>query len=85
VRSTLKTYSLTDWSVSHPRLTIGLIVILTAVFAAFLPRMRTDTDPKNMLPASSHVRVFNDQVDGWFGLHKDVIVVGVFMAWRAPT
>lgn len=77
MRSTLKTYSLTDWSVSHPRLTIGLIVILTAVFAAFLPRMRTDTDPKNMLPASSHVRVFNDQVDGWFGLHKDVIVVGV--------
>lgn len=68
---------LPEWSTRHPRMTVALTVALTALFAAWLPRMRTDTDPKNMLPASSDVRVLNDQVDMWFGLHKDMIVVGI--------
>ena len=38
----------------------------------------TDTDPKNMLPITSPVRRYNDQVEGWFGLHPDVIVVGIW-------
>lgn len=69
--------NLPEWSTNHPRLTIAIVVILSAVFGAWLPRMRTDTDPKNMLPATSDVRVMNDQVDQWFGLHKDMIVVGI--------
>lgn len=68
---------LAEWSMSHPRLTIALAVVSTLLFSAWLPRMRTDTDPKNMLPATSDVRVMNDQVESWFGLHKDMIVVGV--------
>jgi hypothetical protein len=68
---------LPEWSTSHPRWTIALTVAVSVLFAMWLPRMRTDTDPKNMLPATSDVRVLNDQVDEWFGLHKDVIVVGV--------
>jgi hypothetical protein len=30
-----------------------------------------------MLPISSPVRQYNDQVEGWFGLHPDVIVLGI--------
>ena len=30
-----------------------------------------------MLPVTSAVRVFNDEVDRWFGLHKDVMVLGI--------
>ncbi len=41
------------------------------------PRMRTDTNPKNMLPATSDVRVWNDEVDKTFALYEDMIVVGI--------
>ena len=30
-----------------------------------------------MLPVTSPVRQYNDQVEEWFGLHADVIVVGI--------
>ena len=68
---------LPEWAVARPKLTIALAVALTAVFAAWLPGMRTDTDPKNMLPVTSDVRVFNRQVEEWFGLHEDMIAVGI--------
>jgi len=77
MRARLTPQWLPEWSTRHPRLTIAVTAFLTALFAAWLPRMRTDTDPKNMLPATSDVRVLNDQVDQWFGLHKDMIVVGI--------
>lgn len=73
----MKRQRLTEWSITHPRRTIWLTLGIAVVFGVWLPRMRTDTDPKNMLPATSDVRVFNDQVDQWFGLHKDTIVVGI--------
>jgi predicted RND superfamily exporter protein len=73
----VKRQRLTEWSITHPRGTIWLTLGIAVVFGVWLPRMRTDTDPKNMLPATSDVRVFNDQVDQWFGLHKDTIVVGI--------
>lgn len=73
----MKRQLLTEWSTAHPRRTIWLTLGIAMVFGVWLPRMRTDTDPKNMLPATSDVRVFNDRVDQWFGLHKDTIVVGI--------
>ena len=68
---------LPEWAVAWPKLTVALAIATTMVFAAWLPRMRTDTDPKNMLPVTSDVRVFNRQVEQWFGLHEDMIVVGI--------
>ncbi|OGG46603.1 MAG: hypothetical protein A3F84_00600 [Candidatus Handelsmanbacteria bacterium RIFCSPLOWO2_12_FULL_64_10] len=68
---------LTLFSVDHPRLVIGLTLVITLLFAAQLPRIKTDTDPKHMLPATSPVRVYNDQVERWFELHPDVIVLGI--------
>ncbi len=68
---------LPEWAVTRPKLTVTLAIALTAVFAAWLPGMRTDTDPKNMLPVTSDVRVFNRQVEAWFGLHEDMIAVGI--------
>ncbi len=73
----VKRQLLTEWSIQHPRRTIALVLVIAALFGIWLPKMRTDTDPKNMLPATSDVRVLNDQVDQWFGLHKDMIVVGI--------
>lgn len=66
------------WSLGHPRVVLALTLLLTLAFGSQLPRIRPDTDPKNMLPITSPVRQYNDQVEGWFGLHPDVIVVGIW-------
>jgi predicted RND superfamily exporter protein len=47
------------------------------LFMTQFPKMRTDTNPKNMLPATSDVRVWNDEVEKTFGLYEDMIAVGI--------
>ncbi|HJX73148.1 MAG TPA: MMPL family transporter, partial [Candidatus Deferrimicrobiaceae bacterium] len=64
-------------SATHPRFVLGVTLVLTVAFGLQFPKIRIDTDPKNMLPETSQVRRYNDQVEGWFGLHPDVIVVGI--------
>ncbi|MBI3989127.1 MAG: MMPL family transporter [candidate division NC10 bacterium] len=68
---------LTELSVRYPKAVILLTFLITIGFAIQFPKVRIDTDPKNMLPATSDVRVYNDQVEGWFGLHKDMMVLGI--------
>jgi predicted RND superfamily exporter protein len=66
-----------EFAVNHPKATLGVLVLVTGLFAAQFPKVRTDTDPKHMLPATSEVRVYNDQVETQFALHADVLVLGV--------
>lgn len=68
---------LTNISVERPKTVITVIIILTLLFLTQFPKIITDTDPKNMLPASSPVRVYNDQTESLFELHKDMIVLGI--------
>jgi hypothetical protein len=68
---------LTRFSVEKPRLVMTLILAVTLLFLTQIPRAKTDTDPKNMLPETSPVRVYNDVVEREFSLHKDVIVLGI--------
>jgi predicted RND superfamily exporter protein len=65
-------------SVEHPWWVITLTVLVTLVFAFQLPKIKIDTDPKHMLPITSPVRQYNDQVERDFALHADVIVLGIF-------
>ncbi len=69
---------MTRYSVEHPWAVIVLLILVTVGFATQFPKVKIDTDPKNMLPASSDVRVFNDQVDQWFSLYKDTVVLGIY-------
>ncbi|MBI5212364.1 MAG: MMPL family transporter, partial [Nitrospirae bacterium] len=73
----MKRFSLVEFSVRHPKLIVALAVIVTIAFITQFPKMKTDTNPKNMLPATSDVRVWNDEVDKTFALYEDMIVVGV--------
>ena len=68
---------LTQISVERPKSVIAVIIILTFFFLIQFPKIVTDTDPKNMLPASSPVRVYNDQMESLFALHKDMMAVGI--------
>ncbi|HWR81722.1 MAG TPA: MMPL family transporter [Candidatus Deferrimicrobium sp.] len=73
----MKRASLVEFSIKHPVLTVVTCVILTGVAASQLPKITIDTNPKNMLPETSTVRVFNDEVESTFSLYEDVIVVGI--------
>ena len=68
---------LVEFSLRRPKLVLLLAALLTLVFLSQFPKMRTDTNPKHMLPDTSDVRVWNDKVDKTFALYEDTIVVGV--------
>lgn len=73
----MKNFSLVEFSVERPKLVVALTIIITLIFMTQFPKVKLDTNPKNMLPATSDVRVWNDEVDKTFGLYEDMIVVGV--------
>ncbi len=73
----MKRFSLVEFSLEHPKLVVTLTIILSILFLTQFPKMKTDTNPKHMLPDTSDVRVWNDEVDRTFGLYEDMIVLGV--------
>ena len=70
-------FSLVEFSIRRPKLVVAATVVLTLLFLTQLPRIKTDTNPKHMLPETSDVRVWNNEVDKLFALYEDTIVVGV--------
>ena len=70
-------FSLVELSIRRPKWVLLLTGLVTLLFLTQFPKIRTDTNPKHMLPATSDVRVWNDEVDKTFGLYADTIVVGV--------
>src|SRR3989344_2178042 len=73
----MKRFNLTAFSVDHPWLVIAIVAIITLGFAIQFPKMKPDTNPKHMLPDTSDVRVWNDEVDKTFALYEDMIVLGI--------
>lgn len=73
----MQSRNLTQFSLARPRLVFTLVLLITLAFLAQLPKIQTDTNPKNMLPPTSEVRVWNDSVDRTFALYEDTIVVGI--------
>jgi hypothetical protein len=61
--------------VDFPRLTIGVILLLTLWAIIQLPKITTDTDPENMLEPDAPVRVSHEATKRTFGIHE-LIVVG---------
>jgi predicted RND superfamily exporter protein len=72
---------LVRFSVKRPKAVLATAMLITAGFAALLPGMTLDTNPKNTLAADAPVRVWNREVDRMFSLRESTIVVGI----RSPT
>jgi len=68
---------LVEFSVEHPRWVMVFTGLLSLAALTQFPKVRTDTNPKSMLPETSEVRVFNDEVERTFGLYEDTIVLGI--------
>lgn len=73
----MRKFSLVEFSVEHPKLVVILSIIITLAFMTQFPKMKPDTNPKHMLPDTSDVRVWNDEVDKTFALYEDMIVLGI--------
>ena len=66
-----------QFSIARPKTVIVAALLVTILFGSQLPKIRTDTDPKHMLPITSPVRQYNDQVEREFELHPDVLALGI--------
>jgi len=77
------------FSINHPKVITWLMTLITVVIIAmaalpnfypqelsFLPTLKVDTDPENMLSDDEPVRVYNKQMKKEFSL-SDIVVVGV--------
>jgi predicted RND superfamily exporter protein len=71
------TTRLTALGIEKPRFTLSICLLVALLFAAAFPLVQVDTNPKNMLPLTSDVRVWNTDVEQRFGLHEDTIVVAI--------
>ena len=67
---------LTEIVTRFPKTTIILFLIATIFFAMQFPKIKTDTDPENMLEQTQSDRVLYDKVKKEFGIH-DLLVVGI--------
>ncbi|MBF0319560.1 MAG: MMPL family transporter, partial [Nitrospirae bacterium] len=73
----MRKFSIVEFSVDHPKVVVAISVIITMLFMTQFTKIKTDTNPKNMLPATSDVRVWNDEVEKTFNLYEDTLVIGV--------
>ncbi len=67
---------LTDYPIRHYKLITAAMVVFTLALGAFIPLIRIDTDPENMLSEGEAVRVFHNQTKKRFSLN-DIVVVGI--------
>jgi len=65
-----------QFSTDRPKVVVAVAVVATLVLAAFIPRVKVDTDPENMLSEKEAVRVFHHEMKRAFTLH-DMVVLGV--------
>ncbi len=69
-------HTIVGFSIRHYRLIIAVMVVFTLVLAAFIPLIKVDTDPENMLSEKEAVRIFHNQTKEKFNLN-DIVVVGI--------
>ncbi|MCK6557252.1 MMPL family transporter [Candidatus Binatia bacterium] len=68
---------LLDVPLHWPRVTLVVMLVLTAVFGAFAARIRVDSSIENLLPSDDPARLYYDQVKTVFG-DEEIAVIGVF-------
>ena len=67
---------ITKFSMDKPWVTIGAILVITAVFLLQFPKISIDTDPENMLQVDQVDRAYYDEIKEEFDI-DDIIVVGI--------
>jgi len=68
--------SMVSISLDHPKAVFAVMIVATLVASAFIPLVKVDTDPENMLAEDEAVRVFHNRMKKEFSLY-DMVVLGV--------
>lgn len=66
----------TQYSIKHYKLITILMVLFTLGTASFIPLIKVDTDPENMLSKDEPARLFHNETKKKFDL-SDIVVVGI--------
>ena len=61
-------------SIDHPKHVFWAVGILALVALLFIPKIKIDTDPENMLPETNPARVMHESIQHQFGLNNMVVV-----------
>ena len=64
------------FSVTHYKTVTAIMILFTLICGAFIPRIKVDTDPENMLSPDETVRVFHNETKQRFDL-SDIVVLGI--------
>ena len=67
---------MTNYSIEHPKKVIRWMLGFMICCAAFVPFIKIDTDPENMLSKEEFVRVKHNELKAKFNMH-DMVVVGI--------
>ena len=67
---------LLNFAIAKPKVIYSLMLLVTLLSLAMLPRISIDTDPENMLSQDAPARIFHNQIKTDF-LMRDMIVVGL--------
>jgi len=65
-----------NFSVRHPWIIVGIVLVLTVLFARQFPKVKFDNDPENMLAEDEAIRVFHNAVKSKYSLY-DFVIVGI--------
>lgn len=68
--------ALTNFSIKHPWLVAGIILLVTVLLAMQFPKVEFDNDPENMLDEDEYIRVFHNRVKEKYSLY-DFVIVGI--------
>ncbi|AQQ71893.1 bifunctional preprotein translocase subunit SecD/SecF [Limihaloglobus sulfuriphilus] len=68
--------TITRWSVEHYKRITVMMILFTVITGDFIPLIKVDTDPENMLSKDEPVRVFHNKTKEKFDL-SDMVIVGV--------
>lgn len=68
--------NIVHFSINHYKSVTLVMVLFTLLCGAFIPRIKVDTDPENMLSPDEPVRVFHNETKKQFDLN-DIVVLGI--------
>jgi len=67
---------LIEFGIRHPKLVMFLSIMITLVFLAAFPSLKTNTDPLKMLPQDNPAITLHEHVKSTFNI-KDIVVMGI--------
>ncbi|WP_299886022.1 MMPL family transporter [uncultured Lacinutrix sp.] len=67
---------LLSFSINKPKLVVVIMLAITIILLLFIPQIKIDTDPENMLSENEPVRIMHNELKERYNMH-DIIVMGV--------